>query len=78
MKMQAKTMRLIAILATVATVCNLLTSMIMVAGDYSKGLVAFQLFATLLLTIAAIGNWYLYSKQYVESEVERRLKEQKN
>jgi hypothetical protein len=68
--------RLIAILITVGAVCNLLISLLMVAGGkYSGKLLTFQLFTTLLLVIAAIGNWYQFSKQYVDFEVKRRLKE---
>jgi len=71
--------RFVSILITVAAVCSLVTSLFMVAKEnYSSGLLTLQLFTTLLLAIAAIVNWYQYSKQYVEFEVERRMKEQKN
>jgi len=71
-----KPSRLIVILITIGAVCNLLMSLLMVAGGkYSGKLLTFQLFTTLLLVIASIGNWYQFSKQYVDFEVKRRLKE---
>ncbi len=74
---QKKTKRFVSILITVAAVCSLISSLLMVRENYSSGLLTLQLFTTLLLAIAAIVNWYQYSKQYVEFEVEKRLKEQK-
>ena len=74
---QKKPKRFVSILITVAAVFSLITSLLMVAkGNYGTWLLTFQLFTTLLLAIAAIVNWYQYSKQYVEFEVEKRLKEQ--
>jgi hydrogenase-4 membrane subunit HyfE len=74
---QKKPKRFVSILITVAAVFSLITSLLMVAKEnYSSGLLTLQLFTTLLLAIAAIVNWYQYSKQYVEFEVEKRLKEQ--
>ncbi len=69
--------RFVSILITVAAVCSLVTSLLMVASkDYGPRLLSLQLFTTLLLAIAAIVNWYQYSKQYVEFEVERRTKQE--
>jgi len=69
--------RFVSILITVAAVCSLITSLLMVASkDYGPRLLTLQLFTTLLLAIAAIVNWYQYSKQYVEFEVERRTKQE--
>ncbi len=66
--------RFVSILITVAAVCSLVTSLLMVAkGNYGSWMLTLQLFTTLLLAIAAIVNWYQYSKQYVEFEVERRM-----
>ncbi len=74
---QKKPKRFVSILITVAAVFSLITSLLMVAkGNYGTWLLTLQLFTTLLLAIAAIVNWYQYSKQYVEFEVEKRLKEQ--
>ncbi len=67
----------IAVLVTVSAVLNLVTSMLIVAsGNQGKLVVTLQLCATILLAAASIGMWYQYSKQYVEYEVEKRLKEQ--
>ncbi len=77
MNEKKKPPRLIAIIVTISAVCNLLISLLMVAGGkYSGTLLTFQLFTTLLLVIAAIGIWYQFSRQYVDFEVERRLKEE--
>ena len=77
MNEQKRPKRFVSILITVAAVFSLITSLLMVAkGNYGTWLLTFQLFTTLLLAIAAIVNWYQYSKQYVEFEVEKRLKEQ--
>ncbi len=77
MNEQKRPKRFVSILITVAAVFSLITSLLMVASEnYSAGLLTLQLFTTLLLAIAAIVNWYQYSKQYVEFEVEKRLKEQ--
>ena len=76
MNEQKRPKRFVSILITVAAVFSLITSLLMVASEnYSAGLLTLQLFTTLLLAIAAIVNWYQYSKQYVEFEVEKRLKE---
>ena len=66
--------RFVSILITVAAVCSLITSLLIVAKEnYSSVVLSLQLFTTLLLAIAAIINWYQYSKLYVEFEVERRM-----
>jgi uncharacterized membrane protein len=68
--------RFVSILITVAAVCSLVTSLLMVAkGNYGPWMLSLQLFTTLLLVIASIINWYQFSKQYVEFEVERRMKQ---
>ncbi|MFA5422909.1 MAG: hypothetical protein WC374_03540 [Phycisphaerae bacterium] len=67
--------RFVSILITVGAVFSLIVSLFMVAGNnYNAWLLTLQLFTTLLLAIAAIVNWYQYSKQYVEYEVEKRTK----
>ena len=74
---QKKPKRFVSILITVAAVFSLITSLLMVAkGNYGTWLLTLQLFTTLLLAIAAIVNWYQYSKQYVEFEVDRRMREE--
>lgn len=68
-----KPKRFVSILITTGAVFSLIVSLLMVAqGNYSSWMLTLQLFTTLLLAIAAIVNWYQYSKQYVEYEVERR------
>jgi len=70
-----KPKRFVSILITVGAVFSLIVSLFMVAGNnYNAWLLTLQLFTTLLLAIAAIVNWYQYSRQYVEYEVERRTK----
>jgi len=69
--------RFVSILITVAAVCSLITSLLMAKENYRASLLTLQLFTTLLLAIAAIVNWYQYSKQYVEFEVERRMQKEK-
>ncbi len=77
MNEQKRPKRFVSILITVAAVFSLITSLLMVAKEnYSSGLLTLQLFTTLLLAIAAIVNWYQYSKQYVEFEVDRRMREE--
>jgi len=68
---------LVAVLFTIATVCSLMTFLLMATGGAtSGGLVIFQLFTTGLLTFCAIANWVAYFKRYVNFEVKKRLKEE--
>jgi len=67
---------LVAVLFTIATVCSLMSFLLMATGGTtSGGLVIFQLFTAGLLTFCAIANWVSYFKKYVNFEAEKRLKE---
>lgn len=64
-----------AILFTTAAVCSLTTSMLLLARPgTSGGLLAFQFFASMLLTVAAIANWTVYFRKWVDFEI-RSLEE---
>ncbi len=68
---------LVAVLFTIATVCSLMTFLLMATGGTtSGGLVIFQLFTAGLLTFCAIVNWVSYFKRYVNFEFKKRLKEE--
>lgn len=78
MKKEKKPTNLFAILFTVSAVCSLLTLILMIIGGRtSTGLMAFQSLTALLLVIGAAGNWYQYTKRYIEYEVHRKLDEEK-
>ncbi|MHC4517718.1 MAG: hypothetical protein ACYTAS_03945 [Planctomycetota bacterium] len=50
--------------------------LLMVVGQSAgAGQILFQILTMTLLLIAAIGNWHLYVKRYVEYEVQRQLKD---
>jgi hypothetical protein len=62
-----------AILFTVAAVCSLMTSLLLLICDNtSGGLLAFQLLTSTLLVVSAIGNWVVYFRRWVDFEIERR------
>ncbi len=62
-----------AILFTVAAVCSLITSLLLVKGGSASGaLIAFQLLTSALLVVSAIGNWVVYFRKWVDFEIERR------
>jgi hypothetical protein len=68
-----KPSRFPAILFTVAAMCSLMTSLLMLTrGGASGGLLAFQLLTSALLVVAAIGNWVVYFRKWVDFEIERR------
>ena len=67
---------LAAVLLTIAAVCSLLSFVLMATGGKrSGGLVIFQLFTAGLMTFAAIANWVVYFKKYVDFKIENQLKE---
>ncbi|MCU0914125.1 MAG: hypothetical protein MUC88_06135 [Planctomycetes bacterium] len=73
MDAKKKPSKLPAILFTVAAVCSLMTSLLLVTGGKAGGgLIAFQLFTSALLVVAAIGNWVVYFRRWVDVEIERR------
>ncbi len=64
----------IAVLFTFSAMCGLLTFVLeLVNKRYSGGLVIFQGFTFVLLTISAVGNWYIYFRQYVKYEISLQL-----
>ncbi len=63
---------LVAIILTVAAVCSLVTSLLLTRGNTSGGLVALGLLTSALLVVAAIGNWVVYFRRWVDFEIERR------
>ena len=62
----------VAILFTVAAVCSLMTSLLLIRGNTSGGLIAFGLLTSALLVVSAIGNWVVYFRRWVDFEIERR------
>ena len=68
---------LTAVLFTIAAVCSLMSFVLMATGGKeSGGLVIFQLFTAGLMAFAAIANWVVYFKKYVNFKVENQLREQ--
>jgi len=68
-----KPSRFTAILFTVAAVCSLMTSLLLVTGGKaSGGFIAFQLLTSALLVVAAAGNWVICFRKWVDFEIERR------
>jgi len=61
-----------AIVLTVAAVCSLMTSLLLIRGNTSGGLIAFGLLTSALLVVSAIGNWVVYFRRWVDFEIERR------
>jgi len=61
-----------AIVFTVAAVCSLMTSLLLIRGNTSGGLIAFGLLTSALLVVSAIGNWVVYFRRWVDFEIERR------
>jgi len=62
-----------AVLFTVAAVCSLMTCLLLLTRKgTSGGLLVFQLFTAALLVMAAIGNWVIYFRKWVDFEIERR------
>jgi hypothetical protein len=62
-----------AIVFTVAAVCSLLTSVLLLArGSTSGGLMAFQFLTSMLLAISAIANWVVYFRKWVDFEIQSR------
>ena len=63
-------------LCTIAAVCNLMALLLMIVGRNTNAIPMVLLAAaTILLGIAAIGNWRLYAKRYVEYKVAQKLEE---
>jgi hypothetical protein len=79
MEKAKKPSKLIAILSTIAATCFLLSFiLIIIDGKRSTGLMVFQGFTSVLLTIAAVGNWFQYIERYVQYEVQKKLNEEKS
>jgi protein-S-isoprenylcysteine O-methyltransferase Ste14 len=62
----------VAVIFTVASVCSLMTSLLLTRGNRSGGLIAFGLLTSALLVVSAIGNWVTYFRRWVDVEIERR------
>ena len=78
MEKAKKPSKFVTILFTIAAVCSLMTLVLMIVGDStSMSLTVFQAFTALLLVVGAVGNWYQYTKRYVQYEVQRKLDEEK-
>jgi hypothetical protein len=61
-----------AVIFTVAAVCSLMTSLLMLLrGSRSGGLTAFVLLTSSLLVVSAIGNWVVYFRKWVDFEILR-------
>ena len=76
MKNHKRPSMLQAILSTIAALCNLM-ALILTISAKNVNAVPTVLFAaaTILLGVAAIGNWRLYAKRYVEYKVAQQLEE---
>ena len=78
MKKEKKPTKILVILFTVATVCSLLTLILMIIGrNTSTGLMVFQALTALLLVVGAAGSWYQYTQRYIKYEVQKKLDEEK-
>jgi hypothetical protein len=67
---KAKPSRLVSIIFTVVAVGSLVVSLLLLAGKYtSGGLMALQLLASMLLAVAAIANWVVYFRKWVDFEI---------
>jgi fucose 4-O-acetylase-like acetyltransferase len=65
-----------AVLCTIAGVFNLMALLLMIAArNTNVGPAVLFAAATILLGIAAIGNWRLFAKRYVEYKVSQKLGE---
>ena len=63
----------VAVIFTVAAVCSLMTSLLLLTrGNRSGGLIAFGLLTSALLVVSAIGNWVIHFRRWVDFEIERR------
>jgi hypothetical protein len=69
---KAKPSKLMAVIFTVAAACSLITSVLLLArGSTGGGLLAVQLLASMLLTVATIANWVVYFRKWVDFEMRR-------
>jgi hypothetical protein len=72
MAKKAKPSKLVAVIFTVAAVGSLTTSVLLLArGNTNSGLLAVQLFASMLLAVATIANWVVYFRKWVDYEIRR-------
>jgi hypothetical protein len=72
---KTKPSKFLAIVFTVAAVCSLTTSVLLLArGRTGGGLMALQLLTSMLLAVAAIANWVVYFRKWVDFEI-RSLEE---
>jgi hypothetical protein len=70
-----KPSRLVAIIFTVLAVGSLITSLLLLARSGTNGgLLALQLLASMILTVATIANWVVYFRKWVDFEM-RSLEE---
>ena len=68
---------LAAALLTIAAVFSLMSFGLKAAGGRSGGLLIFMLFTAGLMAFAAIANWVVYFKKYVDFKIENQLREKK-
>ena len=68
---------LAAALLTIAAVFSLMSFGLKAAGGRSGGLLIFMLFTAGLMAFAAIANWVVYFKKYVDLKIENQLREKK-
>jgi len=69
-----------SVLCTIATVCNLMALLLVIAARNTGmgGPAVLFAAATILLAVAAISNWRLYAKRYVEYKVAQKLEEKED
>ena len=76
MQNHKKPSKLHAVLSTIAAVCNLMALILTISAKNINAVpVALFAAATILLGVAAIGNWRFYAKRYVEYKVAQKLEE---
>ena len=79
MEKAKKPSKLVVILSTIAAMCFLLSFILNIIDDKrSTGLMVLHGFTAVLLTIAAVGNWFQYFQRYVQYEVQKKLDEEKS
>ncbi|NIP28616.1 MAG: hypothetical protein GWN67_28160 [Phycisphaerae bacterium] len=67
---------LVAVLLTIAAVCSMMSFVLKATHGRSGGLLILMLITAGLMIFAAIANWVVYFRKYVDYKVENKLREQ--